>query len=109
MQLGYNIKNKKIRAEHDNGETVFIQISNVKTHSGHEGECLTSCDLLIEDKKVGSWEILDMGGGTMFRGVEYVGELEEGRFSRDIDIEGIIYNSDYLEDTIQTILDCHTY
>ena len=110
MKLATNKENKKIRATFPNGEVAFIQLANVKVRDGHEGEDLTSCDLMIEGEKAASWEVMDWGGGTMFHGVgenQYVkGELGEGRHSLDISLNGNIYNSDFLEEVIEEMLDC---
>jgi len=62
MELATNKEKKKIRATFPNGERVFIQLENVKVRNGHEGEDLTSCDLMINDEKVASWEVMDWGG-----------------------------------------------
>jgi len=114
MELASNKEKKKIRATFPNGEIVFIQLMNVKVRDGHEGEQLTSCDLMIEGEIVSSWEILDWGGGTQFNpvgslGNKYVGKLEKNRCSLDILINGNVYNSDFLEEVIQEILDCKYY
>ena len=110
MELATNKEKKKIRATFPNAERVFIQLENVKVRNGHEGEDLTSCDLMINDEKVASWEVMDWGGGTMFNGVgenKYIeGKVKEGRYSLDISLNGNTYNSDYLEEVIEDILDC---
>ena len=109
MELATNKEKKKIRATFPNGEVAFIQLENIKVRGGHEGEDLTNCDLIINDEKVASWEVMDWGGGTIFHGVgenQYVkGELGEGRHSLDISLDGNIYNSDFLEDVIIEMLD----
>ena len=109
MELATNKEKKKIRATFPNGEVAFIKLENVMVGVGHEGEDLTSCDLIIEGELVASWEVMDWGGGTMFNGVggnKYVeGELGEGRHSLDISLNGNIYNSDFLEDVIIKMLD----
>jgi len=109
MELATNKEKKKIRATFPNGETVIIQLANVTVREGHEGEDLVSCDLMIEGEKVASWEVMDWGGGTMFHGVgenQYVkGKLGKGRHSLDISLDGNIYNSDYLEDVIEKMID----
>ena len=109
MKLAVNKKKKKIRATFSNGEVAFIQLENIKVIDGHEGEDLTSCDLIIDGEKAASWEVMDWGGGTMFKGVgenKYVeGKLGKGRHSLDISLDGNIYNSDFLEDIIIEMLD----
>ncbi len=110
MELATNKEKKKIRATFPNGKVAFIQLDNVQVKDGHEGEDLTSCDLMINDEKVASWEVMDWGGGTMFNGVgenKYIeGKVKEGRYSLDFSLNGNTYNSDYLEEVIEDILDC---
>ena len=110
MEIATNKEKRRLRVTLPNAEIIFIQLENVKVRDGHEGEGLTSCDLMINDEKVASWEVMDWGGGTIFHGVgenKYVkGELGEGRHSLDISLNGNIYNSDFLEQVIEEILDC---
>tara|TARA_B110000503_G_C7120152_1_gene402122 strand:- start:268 stop:600 length:333 start_codon:yes stop_codon:yes gene_type:complete len=110
MEIATNKEKRRIRVTLPNAEIIFIQLENVKVRDGHEGEGLTSCDLMIDGEKSASWEVMDMGGGTIFHGVgenKYVkGELGEGRHSLDISLNGNIYNSDFLEQVIEEILDC---